>query len=189
MNKIVGLVLAFAGVLIVFGGRPNTAKPSMFLGDLLELFAAFFWGATTLYIKRFLAEKVQPIHTFLYQLVFSAPILIVLSLFCQTILDSGNKWSNSILPFLPFRDLGFLQPPCLVSTYSPISSRSTLGIHLLRSDLRRALQHGLSRRRIYLIANLRPPNGLLRNISRELEKIDLLIAKGLANLHLGRRWT
>lgn len=83
VNKIVGLVLAFAGVLIVFGGRPTTAKPSMFLGDLLQLFAAFFWGATTLYIKRFLAEKVQPIHTFLYQLVFSAPILILLSLFIE----------------------------------------------------------------------------------------------------------
>ncbi len=83
VNKIVGLVLAFAGVLIVFGGRPAAAKPSMFLGDVLELLAAFFWGATTLYIKRFLAEEVKPIHTFLYQLVFSAPILFALSLFIE----------------------------------------------------------------------------------------------------------
>jgi len=83
VNKIVGLVLAFVGVLIVFRGRPTTAKPSIFLGDLLQLLAAFFWGATTLYIKRFLAEKVHPIHTFLYQLVFSVPVLIVLSLFLE----------------------------------------------------------------------------------------------------------
>jgi drug/metabolite transporter (DMT)-like permease len=81
--KMAGLVLAFTGVLIVFGGRPTTAKPSMFLGDLLQLLAAFFWGVTTLYIKRYMAEKVHPIHTFLYQLVFSIPVLLVLSFFLE----------------------------------------------------------------------------------------------------------
>jgi drug/metabolite transporter (DMT)-like permease len=81
--KTVGLVLAFAGVFIVFGGKPTTAKPTMFLGDVLQLLAGFFWGATTLYIKRFMAEKVQPIHTFLYQLIFSIPILMLISLLLE----------------------------------------------------------------------------------------------------------
>ncbi len=47
---------------------------------LLEIFAAFFWGATTVYIKKFMAEKIHPINTFLYQLFFSIPILLVVSL-------------------------------------------------------------------------------------------------------------
>jgi drug/metabolite transporter (DMT)-like permease len=49
----------------------------------LQLLAAFFWGATTLYIKRFMAGKVQPIHTFLYQLIFSIPVLMVISLILE----------------------------------------------------------------------------------------------------------
>jgi drug/metabolite transporter (DMT)-like permease len=77
--KTLGLVLAFMGIFIVFHGRPQTAKPSMLLGDILEIMAAFFWGATTLYIKRFMAEKIHPINTFLYQLFFSIPILLVMS--------------------------------------------------------------------------------------------------------------
>jgi drug/metabolite transporter (DMT)-like permease len=45
--------------------------------------AAFLWGATTLYIKKFMAEKVHPIHTFLYQLFFSIPILLIVSLILE----------------------------------------------------------------------------------------------------------
>ncbi len=74
-----GLILAFSGILIVFHGRPETAKPTMLIGDMLEIIAAFLWGATTLYIKRFMAEKVHPINTFLYQLFFSIPVLLLVS--------------------------------------------------------------------------------------------------------------
>ncbi len=81
--KIAGLVLAFAGIVIVFGGRPKTAKSTMALGDLLEIAAAFLWGATTLYIKKFMADKVHPINTFLYQLFFSIPILLGVSLILE----------------------------------------------------------------------------------------------------------
>lgn len=81
--KIVGLILAFTGILIVFGGRPRTAKETILIGDLLEITAAILWGATTLYIKRFMADKVHPIHTFLYQLFFSIPILFIVSLILE----------------------------------------------------------------------------------------------------------
>lgn len=79
-QKIVGLVLAFVGVFIVFHGRPRTAKETMFVGDVLQIMAAIFWGATTVYIKRFMAEKIDPINTFLYQLIFSTPMLLGVSL-------------------------------------------------------------------------------------------------------------
>jgi drug/metabolite transporter (DMT)-like permease len=55
----------------------------MIIGDILEITAAFLWGATTVYIKKFMAEKVHPINTFLYQLFFSIPILLVLSLILE----------------------------------------------------------------------------------------------------------
>jgi drug/metabolite transporter (DMT)-like permease len=81
--KILGLVLAFIGIVAVFSGRPHTAKPTMLIGDILEIAAAILWGTTTLYIKRFMAEKVHPINTFLYQLVFSIPILFIVSLILE----------------------------------------------------------------------------------------------------------
>jgi len=83
LPKVAGLILAFLGIVTVFGGRPQTAKTTMVSGDLLEIVAAFFWGATTLYIKKFMAEKVHPINTFLYQLFFSIPILLLVSLILE----------------------------------------------------------------------------------------------------------
>ncbi len=92
--KILGLVLAFAGIFLVFGGRPKGAKPSMFFGDILQIAAAVLWGATTLYIKRFMAKRVEPIHTFLYQLFFSIPILLVISILLEP------KWIYKIDPYI-----------------------------------------------------------------------------------------
>ena len=92
--KTFGLVIAFTGIFVVFGGRPKTAKPTMLIGDILEIMAAFFWGATTLYIKRFMAEKVHPINTFLYQLIFSIPILFIVSLIFEP------RWIYRIDPYI-----------------------------------------------------------------------------------------
>jgi len=77
--KLSGLILAFVGILVVFYGKPTGDKTAFFIGDGLALLAAVLWGATTLYIKKFMAEKVAPINTFIYQLVFSIPILLFIS--------------------------------------------------------------------------------------------------------------
>ena len=92
--KIFGLALAFTGIFVVFGGRPKTAKATMFLGDILQITAAVLWGATTLYIKRFMASRVEPIHTFLYQLVFSIPILLMVSIILEP------RWIYKIDPYI-----------------------------------------------------------------------------------------
>ncbi len=86
VRKVAGLILAFAGLYLVFRGKPRTWTPSMLTGDLLEIGGAVFWGATTVYIKKYLAERVHPIHTFLYQLVFSVPVTFV----CALLLE--DKW-------------------------------------------------------------------------------------------------
>ena len=84
--KIIGLALAFVGVYLVFQGKPRTWSSSMLFGDMLELGAAVLWGATTVSIKKYLAGRVHPIHTFLYQLVFSIPIIFL----CSIVLE--EKW-------------------------------------------------------------------------------------------------
>jgi drug/metabolite transporter (DMT)-like permease len=89
-TKIAGLILAFLGIYAVFQGKPRTWTSSMLFGDFLELIAAILWGATTVYIKKYLADRVHPIHTFLYQLVFSVPIILL----CSLILEP--KWILTI---------------------------------------------------------------------------------------------
>ena len=81
--KISGLILAFIGAYLVFAGKPSSWNVSMLKGDILEVVAAFLWGATTIYIKRYLAEKMHPINTFLYQLVFSIPIIFICAFFLE----------------------------------------------------------------------------------------------------------
>jgi drug/metabolite transporter (DMT)-like permease len=85
--KIVGLTLAFIGVYLVFRDKPHASGKLMLLGDILEILAALFWGATTLYIKKYLAGKIHPINTFLYQFVFSIPIMFV----CAYLIE--DKWT------------------------------------------------------------------------------------------------
>lgn len=88
--KVLGLLVAFTGIVFVFYGKPKTAKATMLIGDLLEITAALLWGTTTLYVKRYMAEKVHPINTFLYQLFFSIPILFILSCILE------QKWIYKI---------------------------------------------------------------------------------------------
>jgi drug/metabolite transporter (DMT)-like permease len=75
--KISGLILAFLGIFLVFKGKPTGYNRLMLIGDLCEIMAAILWGATTIYIKKYLAQRVHPINTFLYQLAFSIPIILV----------------------------------------------------------------------------------------------------------------
>jgi drug/metabolite transporter (DMT)-like permease len=88
--KFIGLVLAFSGAYMVFKDKPSTGAKAMLFGDLLEIAAAVFWGATTLYIKKYLAQKVHPINTFLYQLVFSIPIMLL----CAWLLE--DEWIHAV---------------------------------------------------------------------------------------------
>jgi drug/metabolite transporter (DMT)-like permease len=94
LMQIVGLVLAFLGAYFIFQGKPRTWTPSMLIGDLLGIAAAVFWGATTVYIKKYLAERVHAIHTFLYQLVFSIPIIFLFAMLFEPV------WIIKITPVI-----------------------------------------------------------------------------------------
>jgi drug/metabolite transporter (DMT)-like permease len=71
-----GLVLAFGGLLSVFGSRSATLGPLFWIGDLMELAAAVFWAATTLYIKKVVGSSAFTHYQTLFaQLFFSIPVL------------------------------------------------------------------------------------------------------------------
>ncbi len=84
LSKGTGLVLAFCGLVLVFSSRSSTLGPLYWVGDAMEVAAAFFWGATTLYIKKILeTRKISHYQTFFAQLLYSIPVLAIASLLLE----------------------------------------------------------------------------------------------------------
>jgi len=75
-----GLILAFGGLVVLFLKNLGTFSFEALPGDILFFIAGTLWGATTVYIKKYLAQRADPLQILFYQLFFSAPFLFVLSL-------------------------------------------------------------------------------------------------------------
>ncbi len=79
-HKGLGLVLAFGGIIVLFVKDLGTFSFQALPGDILFLIAGAAWGGTTVYIKRYLASRADPLQVLFFQLLFSAPFLFGLSL-------------------------------------------------------------------------------------------------------------
>ncbi|WP_411956278.1 DMT family transporter [Arvimicrobium flavum] len=71
-RKWAGLVLAFAGVVLVFSDKLSLPSPDAITGDILSLGAGILWALTTLVIKRSKLASAKPEKVLLYQLAVSA---------------------------------------------------------------------------------------------------------------------
>lgn len=81
--KVGGLVLAFVGIVALFSKDLGSFSFTALPGDLLALAAGVVWGATTLYVKKYLAYQTVPLQTLFYQVFFSAPLLFFMSLMLE----------------------------------------------------------------------------------------------------------
>jgi drug/metabolite transporter (DMT)-like permease len=79
-RKLIGLILAFGGVLFTFWDSLHFPTQLQLLGDLLSLTAGFLWAATSLYLKRVVRTSMTPSQMLFYQLGFSAVQLSAMSL-------------------------------------------------------------------------------------------------------------
>ena len=91
--KVAGLVLAFAGITALFARGLDSSTLENITGDFLSLAAGVLWAATTIYLKKYLAHRAVPLQTLFYQVFFSAPLLLVLSLILENPLD--HSWTFS----------------------------------------------------------------------------------------------
>ena len=91
-NKAAGLVLSFAGVLILLSTHLGLPSKLQITGDLLAISAAMLWALTTVYIKRRLVTVVSPYHTLFYQILFSIPVLFLFSFGFQETPVSHVDW-------------------------------------------------------------------------------------------------
>jgi drug/metabolite transporter (DMT)-like permease len=78
-RRLGGLSVAFLGLVIVFSEGLFHYSPRVLFGDFLMILAALGWAATTVYIKRYFTQECTPFQTLLYQLLFSVPVLFLLS--------------------------------------------------------------------------------------------------------------
>jgi drug/metabolite transporter (DMT)-like permease len=87
--KAVGLILSFAGVVVLFMRDLGSFSLSALPGDLMALGAGALWGSTTVYVKRYLAHRTVPLQTLFYQVLFSAPLLLLMSISIEDPIVTG----------------------------------------------------------------------------------------------------
>lgn len=75
-RKLAGLVLAFAGVMVIFSDDLSVAGPHAIWGDLLCLLAGILWAGTIFVIKGTRLSQASAEKTLLYQLFASAAIAL-----------------------------------------------------------------------------------------------------------------
>lgn len=87
--KVSGLLLAFGGVVVLFLKKLGSFSFEALPGDILFIIAGIAWAATTVYIKKYLAQRADPLQILFYQLLFSAPFLLVIGLIFEQPVVSG----------------------------------------------------------------------------------------------------
>ena len=91
LRKSGGLVISFIGIIILLSKHLGLPSMRELGGDLLAICAAAIWAITTIYIKRRLVAVVSPYHSLFYQMLFSIPVLFLMSfLFKETPIQNLN---------------------------------------------------------------------------------------------------
>ena len=106
--KAAGLIMAFGGVFALFMRDLGSFSFSALPGDLMALAAGVLWASTTVYIKKYLAHRTVPLQTLFYQVVFSTPQLLLMSLFLEDPIVSGFSFSGAFSMFYQCIIVAFL---------------------------------------------------------------------------------
>jgi drug/metabolite transporter (DMT)-like permease len=98
--KSIGLVLAFAGVVVALAARGEGAGGGALLGDFLAVLGAMAWACIALIVRLTALKSVRPEAQLLWQLVVSAPILLVAALFFGPLLREPSliHWAGLGFP-------------------------------------------------------------------------------------------
>jgi len=106
--KAAGLIMAFAGVFALFMRDLGSFSLRALPGDLMALAGGLLWGATTIYIKKYLAHRTLPLQTLFYQVFFSAPQLFLMSILLEDPIVSGLSFYGAFSIFYQCIIVAFL---------------------------------------------------------------------------------
>ncbi len=74
-KKLLGIVMAFSGVALVFLQKEGVTEDFR-VGDVITLVCTLMWACRTVYLKRVI-HAFDPFHMVLYPMIFSIPFLFV----------------------------------------------------------------------------------------------------------------
>jgi len=106
--KMAGLFVAFAGIVVLFIKDLGTFSLGALPGDIMALLAGAVWGATTIYIKKYLSYRTVPLQTLFYQVLFSAPPLLFMSLILEDPVSASLTWMSGFSLFFQCIIVAFL---------------------------------------------------------------------------------
>jgi len=102
-NKVLGLLLGFSGMALVFLGKKGVTAEVQ-IGDLMVLITAFLWACNTVYTKRIISEF-APFQIVLYPMVVSVPFFFL----------AGYIWDVKMITHLDLKVLSSLIYQSLVT--------------------------------------------------------------------------
>ena len=120
-RKVIGLVLAVSGVSLALADR--SSGQASWTGDLLALASAFFWAGIVICVRLTPLSAVPPAQQLMFQVLISAPILLILAPFMGPMIRDIEPIHIAALLFqiVAIASLGFLVWFWLMTIY-PASS-------------------------------------------------------------------
>ncbi len=103
-----GLILSFGGVVVLFMKDLGSFSHASLTGDMMALGSGLVWGATTIYVKKYLAYRTIPLQTLFYQVFFSAPFLFIMSFFLERPMVTGFSLPTALSVFYQCIIVAFL---------------------------------------------------------------------------------
>jgi drug/metabolite transporter (DMT)-like permease len=105
--RLAGMVLAFAGVGVIFSDKLSIPGPKAWLGDIMTLVAGVLWAATTLVIKKSRLATARPEKVLLYQLATSVVIAGPLLAFTGPLVRDATPLAIGSILFQAFYVVAF----------------------------------------------------------------------------------
>lgn len=126
--KVFGLLMAVTGVAIALWRNDAPATPNALRGDLMCLVAAAFWAVIALLARTTDLKKSSPEMQLIYQLVISAPIMLLAAFWTGDIIRDLTSVHIGIFTFqtLGIVGIGFLTWFWVLSIY-PASDMASFG--------------------------------------------------------------
>jgi drug/metabolite transporter (DMT)-like permease len=124
-NKVLGLLLGFSGMALVFLGKKGVTA-EVEIGDLVVLITAFLWACNTIYTKRII-HNFAPFQIVLYPMVFAVPFFFLAGYFWDV--KMINHLDLEVLSSLLYQGLvtasfGFVAWNSMLKKYGAVSLHS-----------------------------------------------------------------
>ena len=119
-SRVIGLITAYSGVIVLFWDSINHNFTEYLLGDILMLFSAMFLGGRLIYVSH-ITQRVSQTHVILAEAIVGASMSILLSFFIEV---SFIKFSFSLIISMVYQGIfiagfGIILQTFLLKSYLP----------------------------------------------------------------------